>query len=50
VFYINGQNIPISTIISLTEGGGSVLAIFNTGSIGYSLVPTDEVAAVGKFI
>jgi hypothetical protein len=50
VFYINGQNIPISCITSLTEGGGSVLAIFNTGSIGYSLVPTDEVAAVGKFI
>jgi hypothetical protein len=47
-FYVNGQNIPTS-YITLFEGGGNVTLTFNTGSVGYSLVPTDEVTAVGKF-
>ena len=47
-FYINGQNIP-SSYVTLVEGGGNVTLTFNTAAIGYTLVPTDEVAAVGKF-
>ena len=47
-FYVNGQNIPTS-YITLVEGGGNVTLTFNTGSVGYALVPTDEVTAVGKF-
>ena len=47
-FYVNGQNIPTS-YITLFEGGGNVTLTFNTGSVGYALVPTDEVTAVGKF-
>jgi hypothetical protein len=47
-FYVNGQNIP-SSYITLFEGGGSVTLTFNTGSVGYALIPTDEVTAVGKF-
>jgi hypothetical protein len=48
VVYINGQNIP-SSYITLFEGGGNVTLTFNTTAIGYTLVSTDEVAAVGKF-
>ena len=47
-FYINGQNIP-SSYVTLVEGGGNVTLTFNTAAIGYTLVPTDEVAAIGKF-
>ena len=47
-FYVNGQNIPTS-YITLFEGGGNVTLTFNTGSVGYALVPTDEITAVGKF-
>jgi len=47
-FYINGQNIP-SSYVTLDSGSGNVTLTFNTASIGYSLISTDEVAAVGKF-
>ncbi len=47
-YYINGQNIP-SSYVTLAEGGGSVTLTFNTTSIGYTLVSTDEVTAIGKF-
>jgi hypothetical protein len=47
-FYVNGQNIPTS-YITLAETGSNIVLTFNTGSVGYSLVPTDEVTAVGKF-
>ena len=48
VVYINGQNIP-SSYIALDSGSGNVTLTFNTASIGYSLISTDEVTAVGKF-
>jgi hypothetical protein len=47
-FYVNGQNIP-SSYITLTEDGGNVTFTFNTTAIGYTLLSTDEVVAVGKF-
>jgi hypothetical protein len=47
-FYINGQNIPAS-YITLLESAGNVILTFNTTSIGYALVSTDEVTAIGKF-
>jgi len=47
-FYINGQNIP-SSYVTLDSGSGNVVFTFNTGSIGYSLISTDEITAVGKF-
>jgi hypothetical protein len=48
VIYINGQNIP-SSYVTLDSGSGNVTLTFNTASIGYSLISTDEVTAVGKF-
>jgi hypothetical protein len=47
-FYVNGQNIP-SSYITLNSGSGNVTLTFNTSSIGYTLISTDEVVAVGKF-
>ena len=47
-FYVNGQNVP-SSYVTLAEGGGNVTFTFNTTAIGYTLVSTDEVVAVGKF-
>ena len=48
-YYINGQNIP-SSYVTLLESAGNVILTFNTTSIGYALVPTDEVTAIGKFV
>jgi len=47
-FYINGQNVP-SSYANLDSGSGNIVFTFNTSSIGYSLISTDEVTAVGKF-
>ena len=46
--YVNGQNIPTS-YLTLGSGSGNITFTFNTSSIGYSLISTDEVVAVGKF-
>lgn len=47
-FYINGQNIP-SSYVTLDSGSGNVTLTFDTNAIGYTLISTDEVVAVGKF-
>lgn len=46
--FINGQYIPPSSL-SIAEGGGNVVIIFNTTLIGYELTEDDEVVAIGKF-
>ena len=47
-FFVNGVNVATS-FITLIESGGDVTAVFNTSGMGYALVGTDEVIAVGKF-
>jgi hypothetical protein len=48
-FFINGQYIQ-SSLVTLTQVGPNVIAVFNTGAIGYNLDPAlDSVMAVGKF-
>jgi hypothetical protein len=47
-FFVNGQNIA-SSFVTLSQSGGNIIFTFNTTSVGYTLVPTDEVTAVGKF-
>ena len=47
-FFVNGVNVA-SNLVSLTQVGNDVVASFNTAGMGYSLIPTDEVIAVGKF-
>ena len=47
-FYINGQYAP-SSLVTLSIGVGTVTATFNTTGLGYTLVSTDEVIAIGKW-
>lgn len=47
-FYVNGIGVDPS-LITLIEAYGNITLIFNTTGMGYSLVSTDEVIAVGKF-
>lgn len=47
-FYINGQYVP-SSLVTLVVGSGIVTATFNTTSLGYTLLSTDEVIAIGKW-
>ena len=47
-FYINGQYVP-STLVTFSIGSGIVTATFNTVSLGYTLLSTDEVIAIGKW-
>jgi hypothetical protein len=49
VFYINGQNIS-SNNVTLNTSGGNVIFTFNTSAIGFTLLSTDEVTAIGKFV
>lgn len=48
IFYINGQYVP-SSLVTFVEGSGIVTATFNTTGLGYTLVSTDEVIAIGKW-
>lgn len=47
-FFVNGVNVA-SNLISIAQVGNNVVATFNTAGMGYSLIPTDEVIATGKF-
>jgi hypothetical protein len=47
-FYVRGQYIP-SSVVTLTTSGGDVIFIFNTTTLGYTLKPSDEIIAIGKF-
>jgi hypothetical protein len=48
-FFINGQYIQ-SSLVTLTQVGSNVVAVFNTGALGYTLDPNvDNVMAIGKF-
>jgi hypothetical protein len=48
IFFVNGVNVA-SNLISIAQVGSDVVATFNTTGMGYTLLPTDEVIAVGKF-
>ena len=47
-FFVNGVNVG-SSFVTLVEASGNVTLTFDTGSMGYSLISTDEVIATGKF-
>ena len=47
-FYINGQYVPSSLVISFTQSP-IVAVVFDTVGLGYTLVSTDEVVAIGKW-
>lgn len=47
--FVNGALVEGSAISSFTESGGVTTLIINPAELGYSLSPTDEVIAIGKF-
>lgn len=48
-YFINGQNIPSTYIISITQVGLDVVVVFDIASLGYSLSSSDEIFIIGKF-
>jgi hypothetical protein len=49
-FYINGQLMEPNAITSFIDnGGGTCTLAVNTANLGFTLQPTDEIVAIGKF-
>ena len=49
-YFINGQNVPSTYVVSLTQAGSDIIIVFDTASLGYNLSVTDEIFVVGKFL
>jgi hypothetical protein len=50
MFFVNGQYIEPLAIISFTESSGICTLVLDPGQLGFTLIPADEVVAIGKFI
>ena len=49
-FFANGVNIPSGSISGFgSDGMGNLILSLNTANLGYSLISTDEITAIGKF-
>jgi len=49
-FFVNGQHVEPAAITSFVDNGNSTCTVvFNTAQLGFTLVSTDEIVAVGKF-
>jgi len=49
-FFVNGIALTSGSISGFgSDGGGNLILTVNTGNLGYTLVSTDEVTAIGKF-
>ena len=50
-FFINGQYIEPSAITSFTESGGGVCTlVLDVAQLGFTLIASDEIVAIGKFV
>lgn len=49
-FFINGQYVEPSAITSFIESGGNCILTLNVGNLGFTLISTDEVVGVGRFL
>jgi len=49
MFFVNGQYVEPAAITSFTESSGICTLVLNTGQLGFTLIATDEVVAIGKF-
>ena len=49
-YYVNGQTIPPTLVVSISGAGGNVTVTFDTNAIGYTLEADDEVLVTGKFV
>lgn len=50
MFFVNGQYVEPLAILSFTESSGICTLVLDTGQLGFTLIPADEVVAIGKFI
>jgi len=49
-YFVNGQFVEPSAVVSFTDNGdGTCLLTVSTSGLGYTLDPTDEIIAIGKF-
>jgi hypothetical protein len=48
-FFINGNLIESTSIVSFTQNAGISTLVINPTELGYSIDPLDEVVAIGKF-
>jgi hypothetical protein len=48
-FFVNGQYIEPSAIVSFTESAGVCTLVINPAQLGFTLALTDEIVAIGKF-
>ena len=49
-FFINGQHVEPAAITSFVDNGNNTCTVvFNTSQLGFTLITTDEVVAIGKF-
>jgi hypothetical protein len=49
-YFINGQNIPVNYVASITQVAADVVIVFDITGLGYELTPTDEIFIIGKFV
>jgi hypothetical protein len=49
VFFVNGQLIEKSAIVSFIEGVNTSTLIINPTALGFSFISTDEIIGIGKF-
>jgi hypothetical protein len=49
VFFVNGQLIEPSAIVSFIEGINTSTLIINPTALGFSFIPSDEIIGIGKF-
>jgi hypothetical protein len=49
-FFINGQYVEPSAITSFVESSGNCVLTLNVANLGFTLVSTDEIVAVGRFL
>lgn len=47
-FFANGMLIPLTCVTSFTQVGDNIVLVVDTTLLGYTLVSTDEITAVGK--
>jgi len=48
-FFVNGQYIEPSAIVSFTESSGICTLVIDPAQLGFTLALTDEITAIGKF-
>lgn len=49
-FFVNGQYIEPTAILSFVESSGISTLVIDTAQLGFTLAATDEIIAIGKFI